>query len=829
MLLSVLAVVLYLAAVGLPALAAAWVRRAIPGRTLAFFALLPLCFLLPDMVSRFTHLPTDHMQLFPPGNSPLAFVPHNPWLNDLATQNLPWTEKVCEALSSGQWPLRDRWNGCGGPLSANNPAAPFSPATLLALALPLFRAYGVAAAAKLFAALCGMWLWLKELHISPAAALFGSVAFAMSFSIVPWLFFPIGAAIALWPWCLFAFERLRDREAAGRALVLLTAVLTAWPLAGHIESVVSGLTLAVLIFALRFACGDLPDARRLLPRLALAGLAAAGLAAFALVPQAFAILASNRRALADVPFYTPHFSWKPHGFVWPGLASTLFPQAFGDGLESPMMTVGAASFLENGLGYFGAAGWAAALLVLRPGSRRARATWALLAALVIGLCVGAGLWPFAEIAGHLPVYRWMFPPRILSWIALCGCAIAALEIDRLLPDLEIVSYRAAVAAAAAAMALALFVLDAQRRYYAAIGPAAGQDSVKEAMAVSLCALAAFAACAALAMLLGPGARQALPYALAAVVGLELTFQASRQYRLWPAATLFPPTPLVDFLARQRGPFRVVGEGSTLFPAVNVFARVEDIRTHDPVERRDYVDFLDSQCGYPPADYFKKPVNLNAPALDFLNVRFLLSMNPRFRDPTRPSDLAADKWRLVYSGPDGQVLENQDALPRVFAPQRVVGVGPPGYGRDRVRSATPLFLAAYEDLQHQADWRQKAFVLGAARQERANGEAEIHDYAEAVSRVTFRVRARGGSPETILVSSLVQDGGWSGRDENGRRLPTTLANGPFLAVSVPDGAHKVVLDYAPPGSRTGLLVSLGTLLCMAVAAVAMRASRIATGH
>ncbi|MGH9398798.1 MAG: hypothetical protein ACRD00_00410, partial [Thermoanaerobaculia bacterium] len=64
--LSVLAVVLYLAAVGLPALAAAWVRRAIPGRTLAFFALLPLCFLLPDMVSRFTHLPTDHMQLFPP-------------------------------------------------------------------------------------------------------------------------------------------------------------------------------------------------------------------------------------------------------------------------------------------------------------------------------------------------------------------------------------------------------------------------------------------------------------------------------------------------------------------------------------------------------------------------------------------------------------------------------------------------------------------------------------------------------------------------------------------------------------------------------------------
>ncbi|MGH9399825.1 MAG: hypothetical protein ACRD00_05620, partial [Thermoanaerobaculia bacterium] len=88
----------------------------------------------------------------------------------------------------------------------------------------------------------------------------------------------------------------------------------------------------------------------------------------------------------------------------------------------------------------------------------------------------------------------------------------------------------------------------------------------------------------------------------------------------------------------------------------------------------------------------------------------------------------------------------------------------------------------------------------------------------------------GSPETILVSSLVQDGGWSGRDENGRRLPTTLANGPFLAVSVEDGAREVVLDYVPPGARAGLAVSLGTLLAVAaaVAGMAARASRAATG-
>lgn len=823
--LSVLAVGLYLAFVGFTALVAAFVRRPIPARVLALFALLPLAFFRRDMVGRFTHLPTDHMQLFPAGNTEYR-PPHNPWLNDLATQNLPWTEKVRESFRAGHWPVRDRWNAAGGPLWANNPAAAFSPATLLSLVLPLKIAFGAAAAAKLFLALCGMWLWLRELRVSAGAALFGAAAFALSYSIVPWVFFPIAAAVALWPWFLFAVERLRDREASGRTFVLLTAILMVWPLLGHIESMVSGVTLAAFLFAARFVLRDLPDARRLASRVTLAGLIAAGLAAAVLVPQALAILASNRRALAEVPFYASFFSWTPHGFIWPGWASTFFPQAFGDGIQSPMVPGSVASFPEMTLGYFGAAGWAAALLVLRPGSRRARATWALLAVLVIGLGVGAGLWPFAEIAGHLPLYGWMFPLRIFSWIALAGAAIAALEIDRFLRDAERAPIRAAAAAAVAALALALVVFAAHRRFYLAHGPAEGLAAQKEALTLSLRALAGFAACAALAMV-GPRVRQALPYALVIVLGVELSVQASRQYRLWPADRVFPKTPLVSFLARQAGPFRVIGEDLTLFPGVNVFAGVEDVRTHDPVERRDYVDFLDAQCGYPPAEYFKKPAHLNGPALDFLNVRFLLSMNPRFHDTASPSDVSPERWRLVYAGPDGEVLENQRVLPRVFAPRTVVGVGPAG-SSDRVRSATPFFAAAYPELKLQSDWSQKAFVLGAPEGERANGEAEVHDYTEFVSRVTFGVRARGGSPGTVLLVSLVQDGGWSARDGTGRVLPKTLANGPFLAVSVPDGAHRVVLAYAPPGSRAGLAVSLVTLLSVAVAVISVSARRAATG-
>ena len=73
----------------------------------------------------------------------------------------------------------------------------------------------------------------------------------------------------------------------------------------------------------------------------------------------------------------------------------------------------------------------------------------------------------------------------------------------------------------------------------------------------------------------------------------------------------------------------------------------------------------------------------------------------------------------------------------------------------------------------------------------------------------------------MVLSLVQDGGWSARNEAGRPLPTLLANGPFLAVRLEPGTRRVLLTYRPPGLPIGSLVSIATLLGLAAAVVARR--------
>src|SRR4029077_16733557 len=136
---------------------------------------------------------------------------------------------------------------------------------------------------------------------------------------------------------------------------------------------------------------------RLMRRVSLAAVAAAGLTAFALLPQALAILASNRRVLVATPLYVSLFSWVPHAPLWPGWRTTIFPQAFGDGIESPMLPVVWGAFTEMSLGDVGIVAWALAPLLLRPGSRRARITVSLLAAIVVALGIGLGAWPFTEI------------------------------------------------------------------------------------------------------------------------------------------------------------------------------------------------------------------------------------------------------------------------------------------------------------------------------------------------------------------------------------------------------------------------------------------------
>ena len=784
------------------------------GLPLLFCALLPIVFLLPGFVSDRTPLPVDHIRSLPPWSALGPVVVRNPNLNDVALQFAPWQRAVRDSWRDGEFPHRDRWNGCGTPLAANGSSSAFSPLVLLGLLLPLAQSFTLQGALKLFLALTGTWLWLTELKVSRDAALIGSVAFAFSFSMTPWLYFPQTAVLCLWPWAFFAVELLRDRAASRRALVLLAVVLALWAASGHIESVASGAALLLLCVAVRRLAGDLPDAGRILVRIAGAGMLAMALTAFVLIPHALAIFSSQRFVLARQPFWQGVFSWVPHGPAWPaGLATIFFPRSLGDSLESPTIPGRVGSFPEMGLGYLGIVGWALVLLLLWPGSTRRRTEVGFAVPLAIGLAVAIGLWPFVEIFGHVPGLKMMFPLRFLSWIPICGAALAAFGLDswgRSSPSPLRGEGRGEGGSSPSplrgegrgeggsrpllvALALAAFAVLAFLRFRERHAAAGGFASQRDALILALATLGVFA-------LLGLTRRRAVLYAVL-LGSAELVHQGSRLYRFGKPEDLAPPTPLLQFLARQPGTFRVVGDGAALFPNSNVFARLEDVRTHDPIERREYVAFLDAAAGYPPAEYFKSLQDLDAPALDYLNVGYLVSAPGR--EPPGP------RWRPVYSGADGTVFQNRSALPRLFAPARV----------------EPAASAAASSSPRRTDWGERALVLPSEWRGHtgpaagANGRAAISRYRETANTVRFHASVAAGGP-ALVATSIVDDGGWTARGR-GDGVALGRVNGPFLALLIPPGERDVVLRYTAPGFRLGATISLVALLAFAVALAAGR--------
>ncbi|HEY2797364.1 MAG TPA: YfhO family protein [Thermoanaerobaculia bacterium] len=817
----VMLVILAAAALGVAA-AARSLGRPLPTISIGLFLLVSVLPFPRAYTSGLSVLPLDHARNVAPWMYPKTYRPtFNPYLNDCVTQIVPWAKETRLAWKEGSLPLFNRWNGCGMPLAANGVSAAFSPWTFVGLLFPLAQAYTLTSSIKLLLAAVGMALWVRELGASARSAELAGVVFALSFSFTPpFLIFPQSAVFSLWPWTLFLLERARDRDGRRRVGAALAVVFVCTMLAGHAESAVVGFVFMGLWLVLRALSGGLPEARAVFRVLAGAAPAAVGLTAFLLIPSVFAVSGSGRLVAAERPYWQPLLSAAPHAPLLRQLPTALFPQSVGNGMSSPMLPLVGGAFPEVTLGYFGLVGWTAAFLLLRPGSKRRNVEWVLAALLLVGWGMAVGAWPLAEIVSHAPWIRYLFPLRFHSWEALAGPALAALELDRLARDAaargagahRLKAWLGALIAPLLFAGLAVAAFLAFRSEHAAAGAAAYQERRL------VLTLAVLAATAVLLAALGRRIRIAVPV-LTILAAAELLFQWRGIFQLSSPSDLFPPTPLVEFLRSRPQPFRVVGAGPVLFPSTNVFAGMEDIRTHDAVERGDYLTFLNLTCGYP-YQYFKTIRRVDAPAMDFLNVRYAITLPG--------ADAPGARWSLAYDGPDGRVFENANVLPRAFVPERVRFVAPPPPGWLPAADANALFGASFREIVRNADWRRTAWILDTpdrrpaadGRADASGGEAQVSDYREETNAVAFT--AEVANAESWVVLSLVHDGGWSAREKaSGRSLELRRANGPFLALRLPSGVHRVELRYSPPGFRAGFSISALTALMLVGFAVARR--------
>lgn len=598
-------------------------RTAIAWSALAFagLALLAPALALPTGIPS----PAATLAALPPWQGTGDPAEGNPLLRDVTFQIQPWLLYLRGELRDGRLPFWNPHQFSGAPFWSNGQSAPLFPLHLLFAALPLQIGFVLLPWLRLILAGCGAWGLGRELGLSLPAALLAALVFPLSGMLVSFLLFPMGNALALVPWVLWAVERIASGRGGWPALGLAGGLQL---LAGHPETAAHTVLLAALYLFVRGA------ARPLAAWLGFAGgwTAAAALAAVQILPLALTLPETSRWQSL------PAGGAPPFALLLLQPLRLVLPQLYGHPVEGTWW---------GPFNYSATAVYAGALALPLAGAGLARCRgdrrW-LGVAVVLGFSfVAAYHWPgVREALAALPVLGRAAHHRLLFGVELGLALLAGAGCDRWLEG----KGRAALAGSALVLTLLAVAWWVYGGEWRARGLVAGQ-------AAWTAGVAAVALLFLLSLRLPEARRWRLWPLLPAVVLIDLLAAHGGINRALPLERLYPETGAVRFLASQEG--RVAGIGAALRPNAAMVYGLFDLRGDDPVKlaRSEAV-----YRAFAPGDpvYFQPIARWSDPGLDRLGVRWVLGGSSE-----NPPDPA---WRLAYAGKDARVWERPGARPLV---------------------------------------------------------------------------------------------------------------------------------------------------------------------
>ncbi len=233
----------------------------------------------------------------------LAWVPYRaffggdvPVARDLLFYFYPLKAHLAEGLLRGELPWVDRFRWGGAPLLGGPSAAPFDPANVLFLALPLGAAMKAWILLHLALLAAGFAAFVRRLGLAAAPAAVAGLLFALAgttVSVAP--FPPTLSALSILPWfAAFVLDAVRAPSARTATKTALAAALLVVASAPEFLFYAAVIALALLAAAPPGEAGGPPRRGRALGALACAAALAAALAAVALLPSAAAAVRSIR-------------------------------------------------------------------------------------------------------------------------------------------------------------------------------------------------------------------------------------------------------------------------------------------------------------------------------------------------------------------------------------------------------------------------------------------------------------------------------------------------------------------------------------------------------
>jgi len=587
--------------------AAALARRVVPWRIAALFYVLVLAFLFRPMTGPYNNVAPDVLGLVPPWRDAGfdKYQVSNYELQDVMFELAPWTHQVHEQWRELRVPLWNPLSGSGMPLLANMQSAALSPLRLATIPLPLAYAMTAEAAMKILIALTFTFLYCRKRGYDEWPSVIGAISFGFGTFVLTWLHYPLGATGTFLPAVLYAIDLLAEKRTFGR-FVFAAALGPLLLSQGHPESVAH-----IAFFAAVYA---LVTARHAWKRL--------GAAMFVSILLAAPILAPFLEAVPHtIRWGEKHASATPFS-DFPSLALLVLPRLYGDHPGAPWGPA-VAEAVSGFAGILGIGAWLGLLVrAIRQRRFREREFFFVVATAVVFLLL-------ADVPYVSAPFRALFSMALNARLRLIFSFLLAVQAAAWVHLRE----RRAVAIAGALIVLAFVLL---KTHFP--NADARQFALMTAIPSAIVLVAATLRVHAL---------------LALAVFAELWCASARWNPVRRGTDLYPRTPMIDALQKLRTsePYRIAGL-APLFPNTNALFGFEDVRVHDPMANRRYLDVLPASRH----TYFQTLTDVETPLMDFLNVRWILA-SPGEERP---------RYRLVYDGADGRIFENPYAMPRFFS-------------------------------------------------------------------------------------------------------------------------------------------------------------------
>lgn len=232
--------------------------------------------------------------------------------------------------------------------------------------------------------------------------------------------------------------------------------------------------------------------------------------------------------------------------------------------------------------------------------------------------------------------------------------------------------------------------------------------------------------------------------------------------------LFPQTKTTNYLASQKGLFRIAATDSRILPPnFPTHYGLQTIEGYDPLYLKNYASMIaanerDDHSVAEPYGFNRiiTPRNINSPFLDFLNVKYVLSFD----------ELETSKFKKVLTEGQTKVFENKNVLPRVYFVENIVGAK---------SQADVAKLLATVDLPTTAVVTDNELI-----KEYSPGTVTVNKYSP--NEIIFHTSNKGNG---FLVFSDTYYPSFRATID-GRDTKIYQVNGAFRGIAVPKGVHIV---------------------------------------